>query len=522
MNAPTPFSPPLNAVSSAAPVELEGLLASFWDRSTLGLMLVDARGTIVAVNAAFCETVGLRESDLVGSSMTRLLAPEVAARGSAAHAAFISGDGRTAMELTYLHKSGRALFAHATDTRVEAADGRVFRLTSLMDLSRHVQSLKPSLQHQRTESFTLLAADISNDFNNLLSIILGYSAFIQDGALDAMRVNTAVKGIDHAVRRAANLIRQTLHLSRREELAFQRVFLSDFVREFHRMTGDTAMAGLRVEFDLQEGLPAVSLDPQHLHHALANICQKGRELTGMGGRLVFTSRHLDGPKVRAKFNDARESAYVVLTLRVEPTARVLTRLDPPDRWESAVLFAERRRDLTVLVAHSIMGNHRGYLELDPWSGPALAFHLYLPAVTSAVVEPPALPVATRPSTGRTVLVVDDEETLLHALCFVLERSGFEVIKARDGVDAVERYIEHAPRIALVLMDLGLPRMSGWEAFVKIKEHTPSINVLIMSGHLEANLQTEILKAGARGFLQKPFAMAEAISEVKRFFVPAGN
>jgi DNA-binding response OmpR family regulator len=118
---------------------------------------------------------------------------------------------------------------------------------------------------------------------------------------------------------------------------------------------------------------------------------------------------------------------------------------------------------------------------------------------------------------RIVLLVDDEETLLEALSFLLTRHGFTVIKARDGVEAVDEFTRHSERIALVVIDLGLPRMSGWEAFLKIKEQSPSVNAVIMSGHLEANLKTEILRAGAKGYLQKPFAMSEALAEVNRFF-----
>jgi two-component system, cell cycle sensor histidine kinase and response regulator CckA len=169
--------------------------------------------------------------------------------------------------------------------------------------------------------------------------------------------------------------------------------------------------------------------------------------------------------------------------------------------------------------HSIMASHRGHLEIDATSGPAMVFRLYLPVLSEPVVsvDPPAAITPALSAPERTVLVVDDEETLLHALSFLLTRNGYTVLKARDGVEAVEEFTRNSHRISLVLLDLGLPRMSGWEAFLKIKDHTPQVNALIMSGHLEANLKTEILRAGARGYLQKPFAMSEALVEVNRFF-----
>ncbi len=163
-----------------------------------------------------------------------------------------------------------------------------------------------------------------------------------------------------------------------------------------------------------------------------------------------------------------------------------------------------------------MAGHRGHLEVDARSGVALVFRLYLPALTEPVPEPlPPAPVAEITPGQFTVLLVDDEETILKTLGGSLERTGFRVIEARDGLEAVTLFAVHAATISLVLIDLGLPRMSGWEAFQKIKERSPAMKVVVMSGHLEANLKTKIIKGGACGFLQKPFAVPEGLAEVKR-------
>lgn len=507
------------SAKSVLPAELGGLLTDFWTSCSIGLCLTDDRGVIVAVNSAFAETTGYTMGELTGLHIMRLFAAEAAVRGSVAHAAYIAGDDTATAETTYLHKNGHPLFAHASDTRLRSSAGNVFRLTTLIDLSRQTGGVQQLRQHQQAENFTALASDISNDFNNLLSIILGYTAFLQDGTLDTNRLNTAVGGIDHAVRRAANLIRQTLHLSRRDELSFQRIAVGDFVKEFFRMAGETLTPGIGVSLDMGVDLPHVSLDPQQFHHVLANLGQKARDLTGEGGRILFTTRQVDGAEVRTKFSDAREPSYVMLSLRAEPTEDAFVEGERPGTWDAAVRFSERRRDLAVLVVHSIMASHRGHLELDTWSGPALTFRLYLPALSEPVVpaQPPSSVEPAASAQERTVLVVDDEDTLLEALSFLLTRHGFTVIKARDGVQAVEEFTRNASRIALVVIDLGLPRMSGWEAFLKIKDHSPLVNAVIMSGHLEANLKTEILRAGAKGYLQKPFAMSEALAEVNRFF-----
>ncbi len=498
------------------PAGFGGLLAEFWSRGPLGLCLTDGEGVIVAVNAAFCATVGRLAEELVGASSMTLSAAEASVQGSLAHTLFIDGDDAAMAGTVYMHKSGRPLFTHVTDTRVSLPDGRVFRLTSLVDLAGQVQGVGPLRQHQRAENFSALAADISNDFNNLLSIILGYTAFLQDSGRDGVRFNAAIEGIEHAVRRAANLIRQTLHLSRRDELAFQRMEAGYFVRDFYRMTGETLTSGIEFSLEIEEDVPAISIDTQQFHHALANLGQKARDMIGAGGRMAVDVRAVAGEALRAKFPDAHDDGYVMLALRAEPAAFKLAEQDNQDSWEEAVWFAERRRDLSVLVVHGIMAGHRGHLEVDARSGVALVFRLYLPALTEPVPEPlPPAPVAEITPGQFTVLLVDDEETILKTLGGSLERTGFRVIEARDGLEAVTLFAVHAATISLVLIDLGLPRMSGWEAFQKIKERSPAMKVVVMSGHLEANLKTKIIKGGACGFLQKPFAVPEGLAEVKR-------
>jgi len=177
--------------ASEVSVALGGLLPEFWMRSTVGMCLSDDRGMIVAVNTSFAEAVGYTADELAGLHIMRLFAAEAAVRGSVSHAAFIAGDDTATAENTYLHRSGRPLFTHTSDTRLRSTSGRVYRLTTLIDLGRQVGGVQQLRQTQQAENFTALASDISNDFNNLLSIILGYTAFLQDGTLDMNRLNTA-------------------------------------------------------------------------------------------------------------------------------------------------------------------------------------------------------------------------------------------------------------------------------------------------------------------------------------------
>jgi CheY-like chemotaxis protein len=116
---------------------------------------------------------------------------------------------------------------------------------------------------------------------------------------------------------------------------------------------------------------------------------------------------------------------------------------------------------------------------------------------------------------KTILVVEDEDMLRDLLVIVLEENGFDVLVAKDGIEAFETYVRNKEIIALVLSDLGLPRLGGWESFSKMKEINPSIKAILASGYFDPELKEKIIAAGAKYFVQKPYNPAEILASIHR-------
>jgi len=110
----------------------------------------------------------------------------------------------------------------------------------------------------------------------------------------------------------------------------------------------------------------------------------------------------------------------------------------------------------------------------------------------------------------TVLVVEDEESLRELLRLVLEGNGIKVLQAADGVEAVEMFVAHQDEIGVVLSDIGLPRLGGWDAFLKMKEINPHVKGVLASGFFNPDVRTEIIKSGAMDFIQKPYNSAQIV------------
>ena len=114
----------------------------------------------------------------------------------------------------------------------------------------------------------------------------------------------------------------------------------------------------------------------------------------------------------------------------------------------------------------------------------------------------------------TILIVEDEDILRDLLQLLLEENGLKVLAATDGIEAIEIFTAHQDEIGVVLSDLGLPRLGGWEAFLKMREINPELIGVLASGYFNPNVKTEIIKSGAKNFIQKPYNPPEIIKMIR--------
>jgi len=114
----------------------------------------------------------------------------------------------------------------------------------------------------------------------------------------------------------------------------------------------------------------------------------------------------------------------------------------------------------------------------------------------------------------TILVVEDEDILRDLLQLLFEENGLKVLAATDGIEAIEIFTAHQDEIGVVLSDLGLPRLGGWEAFLKMREINPELIGVLASGYFNPNVKTEIIKSGAKNFIQKPYNPPEIIKMIR--------
>ena len=170
----------------------------------------------------------------------------------------------------------------------------------------------------------------------------------------------------------------------------------------------------------------------------------------------------------------------------------------------------------LAVVYGIIKSHRGFIDVESKRARGTTFMLYFPIQPRGIesLKVPKEKLEEFAGGNETILFVEDEDMLVDLLKSLLEERGYLVLTAKDGEEAVDMYKRYKDTIALVLADIGLPKLSGHEVFQKIREINPMAKVILASGYLEPHLKSEILKAGAKAFVQKPYVPNEVLKRIR--------
>ncbi|HMJ05162.1 MAG TPA: response regulator, partial [Chthoniobacterales bacterium] len=172
--------------------------------------------------------------------------------------------------------------------------------------------------------------------------------------------------------------------------------------------------------------------------------------------------------------------------------------------------------LGLSVVYGVVNHHHGFVQVESEPGIGTTFHVYLPVGRTSAQAQNGLTNDRPQKTGQpqTILLVEDEDMLRELGVEILTGEGYRVLTARDGIEAVELFATHRDDIGLVVCDLGLPRLGGHGAFLKMKEIKPSVRAIVASGYLEPAMRSEILKAGVIDTIQKPYDFRELVERIQ--------
>ncbi len=521
---PTGFDDFVNVVGSAIRSALVGefalqRLAAIIESSQDAIISMSMDGVVQSWNSGATEIYGYTAEEMIGRQITVLLQKERIDEEAEIRRRVERGESVRHFETVRIRKDGHEIFVSLTVSPL--VNGRGLTV-GLSHIARDITSTKAAEEHmrqrQKLESLGILAGGVAHDFNNLLTGILGNASMLLDTGSIATEDQPFLLAILKAAERAAGLTRQLLAYAGKGRFVTAPVNLSELTAETSNLVENLIPPGAILQLDLCDDLPCIAADSGQLQQVIMNLIINAAEAIGddRSGtvRIATSVRHIDESFLRTGWSrdDLVSGRYVALEVvdtGCGMSESVLSKIFDPF---FSTKFAGRGLGLAAVLG--IVQSHAGALKVSSIAGTGSTFELLFPAIEARPLARVAEPQSFEAQCSGAILVVDDEELIRDFARSALQASGYRVILATNGAEAVETVRAAPDEIALVLLDLKMPVMGGEEAFRELRTIRPALRVLLSSGFDEIAAIGSLTDDGLAGFLQKPYSVAQLTHKIR--------
>lgn len=486
-----------------------------WESGIVGITIADDAGVLHEANETFLRMIGQEQQALGTLTWTELTPRDAPEESSKLTDELRTSGVARPREMQLTRKNGQRI-----PTLVAAAS-----LTG----NRHIfisldQSDRKTLEDQfrraqKLEAVGRVVGGVAHEFNNLLSVILGYSDLVLGGLPPADPLRADVTEIRSAAIHAADLTRQLLGFGRQQVIQPEILDANEILKGMERMLRRLLGAQVTLVIHPSPSLTKVRSDAGQLQQIVMNLAVNARDAMPKGGMLTIETANvtLDADYVRTH-PDVKAGPYMKLTVRDEGEGMDPTTLGR--MFEPFFSTKERGKGtgLGLWVVFGIVEQNGGHVAVASEPGRGTVVDIYLPRAEGAPESiPPSAPVASASLGGsETILLVEDDDQVRAVVRGMLRRAGYHVLEAPNGGEALLICEKHHGAIDLLLSDMVLPHMSGRELAERVAPLRPDMKLLFMSGYTDDPVVRDGVLNASVAFLQKPFtpdALARKIREV---------
>ncbi len=503
----------LEGVADAARRNYETLRAVI-TASPAAIVVLDEKRRTTLWNPAAERLFGWTAAEVVGQVQPAYIPAEERRESRALAGRALDGDHLTDVEVQRVRRDGTRLELSLSTAPIPGPDGRVQGIVGIyMDLTAHRQ-LERQLHHaQKMEALGRLAGGVSHDFNNLLTVIQGFSelALRRDRVPEEVRHD--LEEVLKASHRAAELTAQLLAFSRRQPVQPRimdlNAIVADMAKMLQRLIGET----IRFETRLGEPLAPVRVDPGQIGQVLANLVVNARDAMPQGGHLVIeTADHDCGSPSGARCRPGCPGPGAMLAVSdtgVGMDSETLQNVFEPFYTTKA---RGRGTGLGLSTIYGIVQQCGGDIQVTSTLGAGTTFRIFLPRAAAApdTAGEPVTAAAAAPRGTGTILLVEDEDDVRRLVSTALEGLGYRVLVTRHGEEALAT-AEREPAIHLLLTDVVMPGLAGPDLAARLRETHPELRVLYISGYAPSRGGVEPPLAP---LLRKPFSLDDLARRVR--------
>jgi two-component system cell cycle sensor histidine kinase/response regulator CckA len=471
---------------------------------------LDFEGRFTAINRAGEGITGFRRAELLGRSMQELL-------GDDCFNPITDEDGTSAYECEFVARDGRRVALEVASRPIRVGGEAVGIQGVARDVSERRALEEQLRQAQKMEAVGQLAGGVAHDFNNLLTAISGYSEFAL-GRLDDSdpKLRSNITEIKRSAARASALTRQLLAFSRKQILQPRLLRPDELVGGLDDLLRRLIGTHIEVLTVSRPGLGLVRADPGQLEQVVVNLVVNARDAMPDGGRLTIETANVDLDEADARAHDTVLGSYVMLA--VHDTGSGIEGATLQRIFEPFFTTKEQGKGtgLGLATVYGIVQQSGGFVTVESEVGRGSTFCVHLPRheAESASTEPEEKPAPGLAEGSETVLLVEDESVVRSLIREILEDTGYNVLEAADGVDALAQADAHTGAIDLLLTDVVMPNMSGRDLAERFRGVRPDTKILYTSGYTDGAIADEGVLAPGTEFIQKPFSFAELTNKVR--------
>ena len=489
--------------------------AALLDRAQDAIVALDLEGSVKFWNRGAERMYGWTRDEVLGRNVSGLFYKN--------HDKFEEANeltvskGEWSGELVHLAKDRREITVESRRTLIRDDAGNPKSLLIInTDVTEKKKIEAQFMRAQRMESIGTLAGGVAHDLNNILAPIL-MSIDILKSDSDNPRIIEILETLETSAKRGADIVRQVLTFARGVEGERIEIQPKHLLRDMQRIIKDTFPKDIRLMFSIPNETWTFLGDPTQMHQILLNLCVNARDAMPKGGSLAITIENTVLDEQYASMNiQAKPGRYVNISLTDSGTGIPPGLIDKIFEPFFTTKELNKGTGLGLSTVMAIVKSHDGFINVYSEPGKGTTFKVYVPALDissegrNELVEAAKMPRGN----GETVLVIDDEASILSITRQTLQAFGYRVLTAMDGADAVSVYVQHRNEIAAVLTDMMMPIMDGTATIHALIRLNPTVKIIAASGLNSNGGEARVAGDGVKHFLTKPYTASTLLKTLR--------
>lgn len=496
--------------------ESEARFRSYFETSQVGIAVIAPDKKFLEVNDRFCEMVRYSREELSQMTWADLTPGEDLILQMPDYERVLSGElSDYSIEKRYIRRDRTCIEVNVSASVVHRDDGTPAYLVALVqDITERKRLEAEFLQSQKLDSVARMAGGLGHDFNNLLTVISGYSELLLKRTEAESEMRAPLQEVFQAAGTASALTRRLLAFGRTQLMHPIMLDVNQVVEDIRPMLKGMLGEDVQLVTLLGSDLGLVKADPGQLQQVVINLAANARDAMPFGGKLLIETVAADiEARGATRHADVAPGQYIVLT--VSDTGHGMDRQTLRHLFEPFFTTKDPGGavGLGLSVVHGIVTQSGGHISVASEPGLGTSFRIYLPRVAGAAASETSDAVAESPG-GETLLIAEDNAPVRQLAAMMLRDRGYQVIEAGDGQEAMMVLADPGRDVDLLIVDLVMPGMSSVDLIEQAHAARPRIKILVMSGYTgDAAIYQRITALGTP-YLEKPFDATTLAAKVR--------